>query len=48
MNVERRKLFWITLFENVLQLSWIILKEPFEDQKYLGTQFKYKIKITLG
>jgi hypothetical protein len=25
-----------------------ILKEPFEDQKYLGTHFKYKIKITLG
>jgi hypothetical protein len=23
-------------------------KEPFEDQKYLGTHFKYKIKITLG
>jgi hypothetical protein len=48
MNVERRKFFWITLFENVSQLKWIILKEPFEDRKYLGTHFKYKIKITLG
>ena len=48
MNVERRKFFWITLFGNVSQLKWIILKEPFEDQKYLGTHFKYKIKITLG
>jgi hypothetical protein len=48
MNVGRRKLFWITLFENVSQLKWIILKEPFEDQKYLWTHFKYKIKITLG
>jgi hypothetical protein len=48
MNVERRKFFWITLFGNVSQLKWIILKEPFADQKYLGTHFKYKIKITLG
>jgi hypothetical protein len=48
MNVERRKLFWITLFGNVSQLKWIILKEPFEHQKYLGTHFKYKIKITLS
>jgi hypothetical protein len=48
MNVERRKFFWITLFANVSQLKWIILKEPFEDQKYLGTHFKYQIKITLG
>ncbi len=48
MNVERRKFFWITLFGNVSQLKWIILKEPFEDRKYLGTHFKYKIKITLG
>jgi hypothetical protein len=48
MNVGRRKLFWITLFGNVSQLKWIILKEPFEDQKYLWTHFKYKIKITLG
>jgi hypothetical protein len=48
MNVERRKFFWITLFRNVSQLKWIILKEPFEDRKYLGTHFKYKIKITLG
>jgi hypothetical protein len=48
MNVETRKFFWITLFGNVLQLKWIILKEPFEDRKYLGTPFKYKIKITLG
>jgi hypothetical protein len=48
MNVERRKFFWITLFGNVSQLKWFILKEPFEDRKYLGTHFKYKIKITLG
>jgi hypothetical protein len=48
MNVERRKFFWITLFANVSQLKWIILKEPFEDRKYLGTHFKYKIKINLG
>ncbi len=37
MNVERRKFFWIILFGNVSQLKWIILKEPFEDRKYLGT-----------
>ena len=48
MNAERRKFFWITLFGNVSQLKWFILKEPFEDRKYLGTHFKYKIKITLG
>jgi hypothetical protein len=46
INVERRKFFWITLFGNVSQLKWIILKEPFEHWKYLGTHFKYKIKIT--
>jgi hypothetical protein len=48
MNVERRKFFWVTLFANVSQLKWIILKEPFEDRKYLGTHFKYQIKINLG
>ena len=42
MNVERRKFFWITLFGNVSQLKWIILKEPFEDRKYLGTHFNTK------
>jgi hypothetical protein len=30
--LERRKFFWITLFANVSQLKWIILKEPFEDR----------------
>jgi hypothetical protein len=40
MNVERRKFFWITLFGIVSLLKGIILKEPFEDQKYLGTHFK--------
>jgi hypothetical protein len=39
MNVERREFFWITLFGNVSQLKWIILKEPFKDRKYLGTHF---------
>ena len=42
MNAERRKLFWITLFGNVSQLKWFILKEPFEDRKYLGTHFNTK------
>jgi hypothetical protein len=42
MNVERRKFFWITLFRNVSQLKWIILKEPFEDQKYLETHLNIK------
>jgi hypothetical protein len=39
MNVERREFFWITLSGNVSQLKWIILKEPFEDWKYLGCHY---------
>jgi hypothetical protein len=42
VNVERRKFFWITLFGNISQLKWIILKEPFEDRKYLGTHLNTK------
>jgi hypothetical protein len=36
------------LFGNVSQLKWFILKEPFEDRKYLATHLNKNKKINLG